>query len=309
MMQSVISSVNGAVEYSLVRPAVINERGVLPCPEDYSPCVCGDYPPFGLYVICELVTIEDIVSIFNRTSNADLFWLQLRPRPNVLTRGVTLPPDLLSGKRARAIDLYCPSVVDGSLYKLNIDQNALTSSQDLIEYFYIFGCDLNEQKDFNFLTGFNKLTNLYLYGSTNVQGFETLPNLAKLGTLSINQCSGLPLVSNFPAQSFSALEQIYLTENELDDQAAGRILTSIISSASVATVRVLSLAYNLLTQIPVQISSFNQLSDLSLSGNQFPIISSSSLNLKALRVTRLALANSSILSIQPGALRGLNNLL
>lgn len=292
------------MDYSLVRPAVIDGKDILPCPEDYSPCVCGDYPPFGLYVICELVNIDDIVSVFNRTSNADLFWLQLRPRPDILTRTVTIPPNLLSGKRSRAIDLYCPSVVDGSLYKLIIDRNALNGSKDLMEYFYVLGCDLIEQQDFNFLTGFNKLTNLYLYGSVNVQGIENLPALNTLGTLSINQCSGLSLIANFPAQSFQALEQVYLTDNALDDQVAGRILTSIVSSAAVGTVKVLSLAYNLLTQIPSQVTAFSQLVDLSLSGNDFPTVSFNSLALKSSRVDRLAFTNSSILSIQPGALRG-----
>jgi hypothetical protein len=294
-----------SVEWSLVRPAIIDDKAVLPCPEDYSPCYCGDYPTFGLYVVCELVSIDAIVSVFNRTTDNDIFWLQLRPLPDLDKRGVTLPADLLSGKRARAIDLYCPSVVTGNLYSLTIDPYALTSSEDLIEYFYILGCDLNQQADFNFLNGFNKLINLYMYGSTNVQAFQNLPELPNLATLSINQCTGLDTIDEFPAQSLPKLQQVYLTDNRLDDESAGRILTAMASSGSVDTVVVLSLAYNFLTQIPAQILSFTKLNDLSLSGNDIPFVSSASLALPASRMERLAMANVSLNVIESGALRGI----
>jgi hypothetical protein len=297
-------AMSASVEWSLVRPAIFDVKAVLPCPEDYSPCYCGDYPSFGLYVVCELVTIDAIVSVFNRTTDSDIFWLQLRPLPELGARGVTLPADLLSGKRARAIDLYCPSVITGNLYSLTIDPNALTSSEDLIEYFYILGCDLSQQADFNFLTGFNKLMNLYMYGSTNIQAFQNLPALPSMGTLSINQCTGLDSIE-FPAQSLPKLQQVYMTDNQMGDQTAGRILASIVSSSSVDTVVVLSLAYNLLTQIPAQILSFTKLNDLSLSGNDIPFVSSASLALPATRMDRLAMANVSLNVVEPGALRGI----
>ena len=294
------------MDWSLVRPSFIeNEKGILPCPEDYSPCVCGDYPTFGLYVICEAVSIENIVSVFNRTTDTDIFWLQLRPLPTVEGRGVALPADLLSGKRARAIDLYCPNVVNGDLFRLTIDPLALSSSEDLMEYFYVLGCDLSQQMNFNFLTGFNKLYNLYLYGSTNVQGIQNLPSLPNLDTLSINQCTGLDLITNFPGQSVPGLLQVYLTDNNLDDQTTERILTSIVSSTSVNTLNTLSLAYNRLTKIPPQVLSFTQVKDLSLSGNNIPFIPSTSLALKAPRIDRLALTNVSLTDIEPGALRSI----
>ncbi len=294
------------MEWSLVRPSFIgNDKGILPCPEDYSPCVCGDYPTFGLYVICELVSIENIVSVFNRTTDNDIFWLQLRPLPSLGARGVSLPADLLSGKRARAIDLYCPSVVSGDLYQLTIDPLALTSSRDLMEYFYVLGCDLSQQTEFSFLTGFNKLYNLYLYGSTNVQGIQNLPALPNLDTLSINQCTGLNLITNFPGQEVPGLQQVYLTDNNLDDQTTEKILTSIVSTASVDTLKTLSLAYNRLTQIPPQTLSFTQLNDLSLAGNDIPFITSTSLALQAPRIDRLALTNVSLVDIEPGALRSI----
>lgn len=299
------SEISGSpIDYSLIRPAVIEEKSVLPCPEDYSPCRCGEYPGFGLYVVCELVSIDNIVSVFNRTNDANIFWLQLRPLPDVINRGVHLPPDLLSGKRARAIDLYCPSVVNGDLYKLTIDQNAISSSRDLMEYFYILGCDLTGQADFNFLTGFNKLTNLYMYDSRNVQGFQYLPALPNLGTLSINQCSGLELVNNFPASSFSVLQQVHLTDNQLNDELAGKILNSLVSSTSVDTIKVLSLAYNQLTLIPEQIPLFTRLNDLSLSGNHLPYMPSPPLEFQVSVVDRLAFTNVSLISIEPGALKG-----
>lgn len=294
------------MEWSLVRPSFIgNDKGILPCPEDYSPCVCGDYPTFGLYVICELVSIENIVSVFNRTTDNDIFWLQLRPLPSLDARGVSLPADLLSGKRARAIDLYCPSVVSGDLYQLTIDPLALTSSRDLMEYFYVLGCDLSQQTEFSFLTGFNKLYNLYLYGSTNVQGIQNLPALPNLDTLSINQCTGLSLIADFPGQEVPGLQQVYLTDNNLDDQTTEKILTSIVSTASVDTLKTLSLAYNRLTQIPPQTLSFTQLNDLSLAGNDIPFITSTSLDLQAPRIDRLALTNVSLVDIEPGALRSI----
>jgi hypothetical protein len=296
---------SASVEWSLVRPAIIDDKAVLPCSEDYSPCYCGDYPTFGLYIVCELVTIEAIVSVFNRTTDNDIFWLQLRPLPDLENRGVTLPADLLSGKRARAIDLYCPSVVTGNLYSLTIDPYALTSSENLIEYFYILGCDLSQQPDFNFLNGFNKLMNLYMYGSTNIQAFQNLPALPNLGTLSINQCTGLDSIE-FPAQSLPKLQQVYLTDNHLDDLTAKQILTAMASSSSVDTVIVLSLAYNLLTQIPAQILSFVKLNDLSLSGNEIAFASSASLAFPASRMERLAMVNVSLNVIEPGALRGIS---
>lgn len=291
-----------------MRPAIVDDKAVLPCPEDYSPCYCGDYPTFGLYVVCELVTIDAIVSVFNRTTGTDIFWLQLRPLPDLLTRGVTIPADLLNGKRARAIDLYCPSVVSGDLYRLNIDVDALTSSEDLIEYFYILGCDLSQQTDFNFLTGFNKLMNLYLYGSTNIQAFQNLPALPNMVTLSINQCTGLDSIE-FPAQALPKLQQVYMTDNQLDNQAATNILAAMSLSTSVDTVILLSLAYNHLSQIPDEIVLFSQLNDLSLSGNRLPFVSSASLALPSSRMQRLALTNVSLNTIEPGALKGTLNVI
>lgn len=292
------------MEWGLVRPSFVNDKSALPCQEDYFPCSCGDFPSVGLYVICEMVSPETIASVLNRTSSSEIFWLQLRPSPNPTSKAVTLPPDLLGGKRAKAIDFYCPTVVNGPLYQLTIDRSAIVSSAGFIKYFYILGCDLGQQRDFSFLTGFEKLTDLYIYGSTNIEGFETLPSLPSLSTLSISHSTGLERIENFPAQAFPYLQQIYLTDNHLDDKTADDILFSIATTTSVKTLDVLSLAYNYITQIPPAIRFFRELSDVTFSGNNLLVISFDSFALSWTKQNRLILTNTSLAYIKPGMIEG-----
>jgi Leucine-rich repeat (LRR) protein len=66
------------------------------------------------------------------------------------------------------------------------------------------------------------------------------------------------------------------------------------------------LTSNQLTQIPTQLSSFSQLTQLDLSNNSFPVISSGSFIFKA-PVDYLYLESDSISSIDPDAFQGIGS--
>lgn len=282
------------MDLRLVRPSVVGSAEVEPCFDDYSPCTCGNYPDLGLYVVCDGVTTDELHSVLNRTHPRDIFWLQVMPTPSTDGR-IVLRPDVLAGKRIRAIDFYCLS----PLHQLEIDPAAFRSSLHSVEYLYVFGCDLERQSGFEFLAGFDRLAHLYLYGLANVRALAELPALPRLAELDVHRCSGL---AGFPSQSLPNLRRLDLSDNALDDGQVNRILETLLPASD--ALQVLSLAYNQLTLVPPSLSSFVQLSDVSLSGNRIPTVQSGQLKLSAPKIQRLLLTSISLYSIELGALEG-----
>ena len=283
------------MDLRLVRPSVIASEGVEPCTENNPPCTCGNYPDLGLYVVCDGVTVDELRSVLSRTDDSDIFWLQFMPAPSRNGR-IFLPPDVLAGKRIRAIDFYCPS----PSHQLEIDPDALRSSLHSVEHLYVLDCDLERQSGFEFLAGFDRLAHLYLYGLADMgAALAELPVLPGLLELDVHRCSG---IGAFPSQPLPNLRRLDLSDNALDDGQVERILETLRYEPD--ALQVLSLAYNQLTLVPPSLSSFAQLSDVSLSGNRIPTVQSGQLKLSAPKIERLLLTNTSLYSVEPGALEG-----
>ncbi|KAI9554619.1 hypothetical protein GHT06_019892 [Daphnia sinensis] len=271
-----------------------------PCVEDYSPCNCNDSPSYGLEITCEGVDVLAIRDIFSRTTTNDLFSFQLTVPSPAEGNVVSIPADLLNGKRAGNILLNCPFPD----WQLTIDADAFRPSSDLTFFFFTAGCDLNLLDFASFLDGFLSLTTIFISQSSNVQGIQNLPALPNLDQLIVTYTTGLEKVTDFSRLGNVQLRRLLLNGNQLSDQMADNILNAMASSSSAASsLEMLWLASNQLTRVPAQLTSFSRLIQLDLSNNSFPVLSSGSFSFNA-PVDYLYLESNTINSIEPGAFQG-----
>ena len=275
------------------------------CLEDYSPCSCNDRPSYGLEIICDSIDAQVVRDVLGRTNTNDLFTLQLTVPPPSSDNIVTIPADLLNGKRAGNIVLTCPV----SSWILSIDADAFRSSSDFTFFFFTAGCDLNQLDFASFLNNFNSLTTIFISQSANVQGIQNLPALPSLNQLAVTFTNGLEKIADFSRLGKVALKRLLLNGNQLGDLTVDKILNSLASSPSSAmTLQTLWLTGNLLTRIPSSLlSSFTQLIELDLSNNTFSILASGSFIFRT-PVDYLYLESDSINSIEPGAFQGILSL-
>lgn len=270
------------------------------CVEDYSPCTCINSPSYGLEIICDSVDTQIIQQIFSRTTSNDLFSFQLTVPPPSAGNVVTIPADLLSGKRAGNILLTCPV----PQWQLTTDVDAFRPSSDFAFFFFSAGCDLSQLDFSSFLNSFLKLSTIFISQSSNVQNIQNLPALPSLTQLAITYSTGLDQIADFSRLGRTQLKRLWLNGNQLGDQIVGDILNAIASYPSAASaLEMLWLTTNQLTQIPAQMGSFSQLMQLDLSNNSLPLIPSGSFIFNA-PVDYLYLESDGISSIEPDAFQG-----
>ncbi|XP_057376103.1 phospholipase A2 inhibitor beta-like [Daphnia carinata] len=269
------------------------------CVEDYSPCNCNDSPSYGLEITCDGVDVLTIQDIFSRTTTNDLFSFQLTVPSPAEGNVVSIPADLLNGKRAGNILLNCPFPD----WQLTIDADAFRPSSDLTFFFFTAGCDLNLLDFTSFLDGFLSLTTVFISQSSNVQGIQNLPALPSLNQLIVTYTTGLEKITDFSRLGNVQLRRLLLNGNQLDDQMADNILNAMASSSAATALEMLWLASNQLTRVPAQLSSFSRLIQLDLSNNSFPVLSSGSFSFNA-PVDYLYLESNTINSIEPSAFQG-----
>lgn len=271
-----------------------------PCVEDYSPCNCNDNPSYGLEITCEGVDVLVVRDIFSRTTTNDLFSFQLTVPSPTGGNVISIPADLLNGKRAGNILLNCPFPD----WQLAIDADAFRPSSGLTFFFFTAGCDLTLLDFASFLDGFLSLATIFISQSSNVQGIQNLPALPSLDQLIVTYTTGLEKVTDFSGLGNVQLRRLLLNGNQLSDQMADNILNSVASSSSAAgALEMLWLANNQLTRVPTQLTSFSRMIQLDLSNNSFPVLSSGSFSFNA-PVDYLYLESNTINSIEPGAFQG-----
>ncbi|KZS13262.1 uncharacterized protein LOC123472400 [Daphnia magna] len=271
-----------------------------PCVEDYSPCNCNDNPSYGLEITCEGVDVLVVRDIFSRTTTNDLFSFQLTVPSPTGGNVISIPADLLNGKRAGNILLNCPFPD----WQLAIDADAFRPSSGLTFFFFTAGCDLTLLDFASFLDGFLSLATIFISQSSNVQGIQNLPALPSLDQLIVTYTTGLEKVTDFSGLGNVQLRRLLLNGNQLSDQMADNILNSVASSSSAAgALEMLWLASNQLTRVPTQLTSFSRMIQLDLSNNSFPVLSSGSFSFNA-PVDYLYLESNTINSIEPGAFQG-----
>jgi hypothetical protein len=283
----------------LAKPPVRTGLHRAVCPESYSPCAC-DLTANGLEITCTDVTVAQIVDVFFRTRNLDIYSVTLKATS--ATASIDLPADLLSDKRAKHIYLYCPATASPQL-GLTIDRASFEFTRFNTTIFEIHNCDLIAQIDLSFLTGFTVLDKLVFDNTLNVGAIATLPanTLPLLKELAIVDCTGLDTVV-FPDLTPAQIQRLYLNGNALTDAAANSILVSIGSSSSANSLVDFSLAFNAMTKVP-RIASFSKLFSYNVSNNAIPFISQSALIFGS-RVVSLNLDNIALTAIEGGAFLG-----
>ena len=276
------------------------------CNQDYSPCSCDsavsdDNITIINSVSCVEVSVQTVRDVFLRVNDAEIHALELSRLVTAADNSISLPADFLGNTRVTS-DIY----IDCGDANLVINPLAFRISQNSTTTFTIDYCDLSLQKDFNFMNGFNNLQTLDIFNTNNVMGFQYLPPLPSLQTISFQHCSGLNEIS-FPDVSPAKLVGLFFLNCSINDQTAEGIVTSLTESTSVESLLWLSinLNYNSLTRIPSRVgSSFPRLLGLALAANSISHIPSFSLTFVNPMSGFLNLAENNLKTIENGAFQG-----
>ena len=185
-----------------------------------------------------------------------------------------------------------------------IDRDAFLATASETSIVYISNCDLS-LLDFAWLDGFNKLTSLSFYESSNLHqaSWTSLPILNRLSKLSINFCKGLN--ERFDPPVITSLREIQLEGNGLLDQPMGRLLNWVLISSAESLTK-LQMSMNLLTRVPTQIASFKNLNYLDIHGQENGtgmLVTKGSLSFQS-PVKYIYAAVNGISTIEPGAFEG-----
>lgn len=213
--------------------------------------------------------------------------------------GTTVPADFLADKRVASLTLRCS---DPS-HLLIIDSNAFAYSSELVRSVNIAGCEIANQTDFGFMATFNQLTSLSLVNLYNFNSFKGIPSQSNLYYLAILGCRGFDML-NDATVALPGLHILYLSNNQLTDGSAARVLSSLAAS-SFDSLEELRLYDNHLTEIPSLIPSFNKLKQLMMERNDLRVIKSHSLAFPAVTsLDYLNLGSNAIEIIEAGAFAG-----
>lgn len=273
------------------------------CPDEaeYSPCTCS-LSPEGKFIGCFNVLAEDVRGVFGNpnTSSIDLYH---RVRINLNVSDETIPEDLLNSRTASHLEIHCP---DRNPYRLQVDPKAFSPSYDVLTTLEIANCDLTKT-DFSFLSGFFRLDKLTFTSCSNLHVMfpSTLPSLGSLTDLAIHRSYDLRELTTFPTLS-KGLKAFRLYGNAetsaLNDPAVGRILDWVLES-SAGSLETLQLNYNVLTEVPAQISRFKALHSLYIQNNFISLVPSCSVLFTA-PVRSFAFHSSKLQHLKPNAFQG-----
>lgn len=285
---------------------------------DYSPCVCEIYEPYGLVVHCGdasddnlSVTALDVRKAFNRTEMRHIYWLDLVSLSTESESSdlIKIPADLVGDKSVYRTAVNCSTIAGHTVVprrplRLEIHPDAFRSSFHEIGHFEIAGCDLS-RLDFNFLANTTGLISLSITRSINFRGFAPLAFLSRLRSLRIYECLDFQYWNQI-ADRLPHLESLFLDGTQLGDRSVNKLVGSIASSPTGnETLQQLSLWENRLTRIPEHIGAFKKLTYVNFFGNFIRTISSGSLAFNpGIRVTFLILSKNFITKIEPGAFQG-----
>lgn len=274
------------------------------CPngENYAPCVCY-YANREYEVGCDQVLMEDVLSVFKRTTPSNMTTLTIYTSANdaSIDAIITIPKDLLNEHQVHSeIRIYNPN----SSYLLQIDQEAFRSSRNFTTECYLGDSDLS-RLDFKFLTGFDELSILTVGYASNAHlaNWTSLPQLPNLKTLTIYDSTGLNDWTTFPP-FIRDLENLKLFSNKIQSVAMDRILSWAVSH-SASTLQSLLIDGNDLTSIPRQIPEFTSMIKLYMDGQKtgIPLIPSGSIKL-SVPDSYVYLSANKIAIIEPGAFQG-----
>ncbi|XP_057375831.2 uncharacterized protein LOC130696745 [Daphnia carinata] len=279
--------------------------------EDYTPCSCQQYDPYGLIVRCgdsfdpnSSITSLDVHNIFNRTEALHVFWVDIFSlSPEVDSDdSIRIPADVLSEKRVDRLGISCSTFV-GHLI-LEIHPDAFRSSIHQIGHFEMAGCDFS-RLNFKFLADTTSLVSLSIGPGLNFRGFPPLPFLARVTSLRIYNYLDFRHWNQI-ADRFPLLESLFLDGTQLGDRLINKLVSSIASSPTGRhSLTQLSLWENKLSRVPEHISSFKNLSYVNLFGNAIRFLARGSFAFNPkIKVTFLILIRNALERIEPGAFQG-----
>lgn len=211
---------------------VTSTAGDVVC-EDFSPCSCDVFDPYGLVIRCggdpldhKPITALDVQKAFSRTKTNHIFWLDmvsLSPKSQS-SDIVSIPADLLQGKRVDRIGVGCSTSGGLPRLRLEINKDAFRSSFDQTGHFELNGCDLS-RLNLKFTTKMTRLISLSFSHATQFRGFP--PALERVKSLRIYECLDFRHWNEIPVR-FPRLESLFLDGNQLGDRVVNQQLKSII---------------------------------------------------------------------------------
>ena len=277
--------------------------GQLDCPnrEDYSPCTCRN-TSYGYSILCNGVSLSNVVDVFKQTTPEDLESVTVILAPKIGTDSqLIIPADLFGNHRITyTLEISCSNLIQ-------IDANAFRSSKNSVQWFTSQNCDFG-QLDFDFLEGFNKLyfmqfgaiSNFHLANWTNMPPLPSL-TFINIFTTDLNDWK------EFPHLVSGGLESVQLYGNGIEDVPMNRILDWVLKY-SASTLETLSIPYNYLKSIPLQIPLFTNLTTLKIKEQKTPpgiaSISKGSLSF-SVPVYEIDARNCGIERIESGAFQGI----
>lgn len=280
------------------------------CEDDFSPCSCQYFDPFGLIVRCgnpltdTSVSVLDVQRALNRSSVYHIFWLDLialSPATESST-SVALPPNFLCGKLVDRIGIGS-STSSNQSYQLEVDKDAFQSSVEHLIHFEITGFDLS-RLDFRIFHKMSSLIGLSFDHVTRIRGLPTDTSLLNLKSLRLHDVPDFVEWSEI-ARTFIRLESLYLDDDKLEDSSVSKLLQSIINSFNRKTIRQLSLWGSRLTVVPKQLQKLPYLSFLNLFGNAIQSLPKKSISFHPdVKVSFVILTNNKLDKIEPGAFQG-----
>jgi len=198
----------------------------------------------------------------------------------------------------------------GEIFPLYISENAFHPAKKTFKQFQLSGCNFSNSS-LSFLEGSDSVKLISLDSNSGMgHAFSSFPSrLPKLGALTFYGGIGWDtlMISPKPLEA-ELFTKFYVTGSvDMTDEAMNIIMNWATVSFN-STLESLYISSNNLTKIPRQIESFGRLGIVELRGNDFSIVQSRSLVMKADEVFLVTLSNCNIYEIQPDAFQGIENL-
>lgn len=209
---------------------------------------------------------------------------------------VTAPANLVSGKTFNGqLDLTCSN----NNHILKVDPNTFGSNK-----FYkvvISGCNLNQQLDLAFTSGFADLRQLWMTRVSHLNSFAGLPLQSNLYQLSVTNSRTFDNL-NDARVALPGLRELHLYSNGLNDVIAERVLRALASNSTDSLVE-LRLYGNQLTVIPPPVASYRRLTKMMMNTNQIRVLTTGSLNFFS-NSAAVGLHSNVIERVEAGAFNG-----
>ena len=251
-------------------------------------------------LVCANISMAEIQKTFSSTAAAHFDTIFLLPSPK--QPDFFIPKDMFLNRCIKISLSVSGAYCFPQKCYLDIHPEAFRSSRNTTRIITIQSLDLGKL-DFSFLQHFQALQEINIFDSFNLSVFN-LPQLPRLSSIIINNCTGLNYWTNFP-HLVNGLVNIFLKDNMLSDERVENILKKIQMGPSMETLVFLDLRGNALTRIPRQLRHFSKILEINLKNQHKPGFRSlTSPILFDSAILSLDLSSCYITEIQPHTFQG-----